>query len=235
MAELGPGAGRPLIGFALGALAAAGVRESVVVVSPEKERLLRARLGCGNEFGMAVHYAVQERPLGLPDAVRAAAAALAGRDVVLVLPDTVFAPVDVVGRLLVRAGTARADVVLGLFPTDDPTRLAPVTVDREANVLAVRDKPVSSAVRNTWGVVWWRAAFTRLCAEHAEAARGGEPTLSDVLNAAVRSGLRVKAELFDDAVYRDAGTPDGLRAARTLVGPYAGTVGGSTRNDTDAS
>ncbi|MER6316459.1 sugar phosphate nucleotidyltransferase [Streptomyces sp. NPDC001581] len=217
LAELGPRAGRPLIGFALGALADAGVRDAIVVVSPEKEHLLRARLGCGKEFGIAVHYATQARPLGLPDVVRAAAPTLAGRDVVLVLPDTVFAPVDVVHRLLVRAETTRADVVLGLFPTDDPTRLAPVTVDRDANVLTVYDKPASTTVRNTWGVVWWRAAFTRLCGEHAAADGGGEPTLSDVVNVAIHTGLRVKAELFDDAVYCDGGTPDGLRAARTLV------------------
>lgn len=217
LVEVGPGAGRPLIGVALRALAEAGLDDAIVVVSPEKEQLLRARLGRGKEFGIGVHYTTQVRPVGLPDAIRAAATILGGQDVLLVLPDTVFTPVDVLRRLLVRAETTSADVLLGLFPTSDPSGLAPVEVDQAANVLNVYDKPLTSALRNTWGVAWWRAAFTRLCCEHAVAGGSTESTLSDVINAAVLAGFCVKAELFGDAIYCDAGTSGGLRAARTIV------------------
>lgn len=198
---------RPVLAveFALRALARAGVRRTLVVVSDPKLDLVRL-LGTGEGLGLDVAYVHQGEPLGLAHALARCVPWVGDAPCCLVLPDTAFAPEDAVARVVERLRDG-ADLVLGVFPTDRPEQLGPVDHDGDV-VRRVLDKPERTDLRNTWGVAAWGPAFTRVLAAFAEG-RPDRP-VGEAFEEAVRAGLAVRAVPFPDGRYHDLGTTRGL-------------------------
>ncbi len=199
----------PVCYFSLEAMRDAGVRRCVVVVSEAKAEIIRT-LGDGHRLSMELAYVVQREPLGLTNVVRAAAPWLGSARVMFALPDTILSPKD---ALLQMARMKEADVTLGVFPSDEPERLAPVELDPQGGVLKVHDKPEKSPAQNTWGAMLWSSRFTDFCAAWDQ-----KPERSGVLSHAVEDaraqGMSVQACLFEQGRFLDMGTPLGL--AQTL-------------------
>ncbi len=205
----------PVCRFSLDALRAADAERCVVVISDEKGELVRV-LGDGEDFGVPIGYVVQRDPLGLTNVVRCAARWLGDADVLFALPDTVVFPTDALARLHAHRVERGADLALGVFPTDEPERLAPVEIV-DGEVVRIHDKPKVAPVRNTWGVLSWSARFTEFCAEW-DANRGDRPgIMSDAMEDARRAGFTVSAVEFPDGVFRDVGTPEGLASTMRLL------------------
>jgi glucose-1-phosphate thymidylyltransferase len=207
---------RPICELALRAIRAAGAERCITVVSREKAELLRV-LGQGGELGLSLAYVVQPEPRGLPDVIRCVRPWIGESDTVLALPDTVFLPGSALATVHARRIATGADVVLGVFPVDEPERLGPVEIGPDGAVLRVHDKPGKTPHRNTWGVASWSSRFTRFCCEWADVqmARdpGREPALGHAFEAARADGFTVGAVLFEGGQFLDIGTPRGLRAA----------------------
>ncbi|MET4428498.1 sugar phosphate nucleotidyltransferase [Mycolicibacterium sp. 624] len=207
----------PIIGFTLSAVAQAGVEECIIVTSDDKDAALKSEIGDGKAYRIRAHYVVQAAPRGLADTVVAAADSLDNRSVLFAMPDTVFWPVHSLSRIQAVGAAVDADVVLGVFPTSTPEALAPVVIGAHSQVTAALDKPADSGLRNTWGVLWWRPAFTEICVDWSQSSEAEEErTLSDAINFAIEAGLRIVAETFDTGFFCDGGTPTGLERARNL-------------------
>ncbi|WP_189040262.1 sugar phosphate nucleotidyltransferase [Micromonospora sonchi] len=225
--------GRPLpkaaVEHVLHAMSDGGVDRALVVLSPEKSEVFRY-LGSGRHLGLDLSYVCQEEALGLPHALDLAYPFVAGGTVCMGLPDTICAPQDCFAQLLEFHEARRADLSLGVFPTDQPQALAPVVIEPGSQrVLAIVDKPEQPPVSNTWGIAAWSPAFTELLHEHvgdALRSRGGELLLSDAFVAAVTAGLRVHALTFDSGEYYDIGTPVGVQRARQWLEFPAGVLTG---------
>ncbi|MGN6110941.1 MAG: sugar phosphate nucleotidyltransferase [Kofleriaceae bacterium] len=214
---LGDARPRPVLELTLGAIAATGAERCVVVISPEKAEIVRA-LGDGSEAAdgrpMSIAYVVQAVPRGLPDVVRLARPWLDGESVLLSLPDTVLLPRDAAAQVDAHRRTTGADLVLGVFPVDEPERLGPVELDPAGRVVRIFDKPGPTPLRNSWGLASWSPAFTAFCcAWEAERAGPAERPIGEAFEAARAAGLRVEAVPFPDGKMLDIGTPAGLRAA----------------------
>lgn len=207
---------RPICELALLAIQAAGAERCVTAVSREKVELLRV-LGQGLEVGMALAYVVQPEPRGLPDVIRCARAWLGDNDVLLAMPDTVFLPSSALAKVHARRIETDRDLMLGVFPVDEPGRLGPVDIGPDGSVRRVYDKPGDTPHRNTWGVASWSARFTSFCYEWAEREDRERPRkeliLGHVFEAARVEGLSVGAVFFEEGRFIDIGTPRGLRAA----------------------
>jgi glucose-1-phosphate thymidylyltransferase len=215
LAELNAGANMPICSYSLQAMAPV-VSRVIVVVSPRKEAI-REVLGSGAEFGVELTYVVQEEPHGLPHAIACAREALGDEEVVFAMPDTIFLPRDAVAQLQRDRQEKAVDVALGVFPTDSPWQLAPVDIDQAGRVRAVYDKPRTTPLRNTWGVLAWSPRFSDLCCEYErQRLDASEGKLTDVIERARCLGLPLGARVFSDGVFCDAGTPAGLAAARAL-------------------
>jgi glucose-1-phosphate thymidylyltransferase len=205
----------PVCHFSLEALRVAGAERCVVVISDSKGELVRV-LGDGEDYGVPIGYVVQRSPRGLTDVIRCASRWLEGDDVLFALPDTVIFPTDALLRLNDERVAAGADLALGVFPTEEPERLAPVEIV-DGEVVRIHDKPAVAPVRNTWGVLSWSWKFTDFCRRWDEE-RGDAPgILSDAMEAARRGGLRVVAAEMEGGVFRDVGTPEGLASTMRLL------------------
>jgi glucose-1-phosphate thymidylyltransferase len=114
-----------------------------------------------------------------------------------------------------------ADLALGVFPVDEPERLAPVEMADDGTVLQIHDKPGHRRWPNSWGIAAWSRTFTDFCSTWDEAREKSSPkegVLSDAFEAARVAGLKVRAQRFDDGKMMDIGTPQGLRASLALLG-----------------
>lgn len=210
---------RPICDLALRAIRRAGATRCAVIVSPHKPEVLQV-LGAGGEVDLALAYLVQDEPAGLPHAVRCAVPWLGESDVLLALPDTVVLPEDALFQVYARQRASGADVVLGVFPVEEPERLGPVEFDADGRVLRVLDKPDKSPVRNSWALASWSPRFTSFCAawDAAAEARGRrERVLGHAFQAAHEAGLRVEAVFFPAGLFLDIGTPHGLSAALRVL------------------
>jgi glucose-1-phosphate thymidylyltransferase len=104
-----------------------GVEQALVVLSPAKAEVFRY-LGSGRHLDLDLSYLCQEAPLGMPHALDLGYPYLAGETVCMGMPDTILEPQDCFARLFAFHEATRADLSLGVFPTDQARSLAPVVV-----------------------------------------------------------------------------------------------------------
>lgn len=213
----------PLCHVALDALRRGGVERAVVVISDAKTDVPRV-LGDGANVGLSLAYVLQTSPDGLPGVVRRAQAWLSDSPVAMVLPDTFFSPRTAIRTLLDELDARSADVVLGVFPTDRPTALAPVGLE-DGWATQIQDKPSDPVAPNTWGAAVWSPRFTRFCAEwDAQRTDGRERVLSRAFTAARDAGLRVAGIEFEGGRFLDGGTPDGIRQLQRALDASPGVL-----------
>ncbi|HVO04895.1 MAG TPA: sugar phosphate nucleotidyltransferase [Candidatus Cybelea sp.] len=216
-ADDGTGHFRPVVAIecTLSAMMTAGLRKGIIVTNTDKLELQKY-LGNGSELGLSLVYAIQPKATGLPQAIDLAGEWTLGSNVCLALPDTVFRPETAIAQICDALRTTGADLVLGVFPTEHPEKLGPVSLRDDGTVVRVQDKPANSSVKNTWGIAAWRPSFTALLRESVRAwedtDREHELTLGSIFENAIDVGLRVRAVNFADGQYNDVGTPEGISA-----------------------
>jgi glucose-1-phosphate thymidylyltransferase len=137
--------------------------------------------------------------------------------VALGFPDIIFEPRDAYAKLLEHQGATKADVVLGLFPSTDPRTTDMVEVEGGGRVLRLEIKPPRSQLRHTWGLAVWTPAFTRFLHEHLatlpQPPPRGELFVGDVIQEAIKCGMRVEGIQVSGEPYIDIGTPENLALA----------------------
>jgi glucose-1-phosphate thymidylyltransferase len=174
--------------------------------------------GDGRRFGIHISYLMVEELIGMPYTLNIAYPWVSGATVVFGMPDTIFKPINAFGQMLAQHRKLKADVTLGLFPTDQPWRLSMVKFDSENRVISVTDKPAASELKHTWGCGCWGEKFTELLNSRmpADKLQRGEVVLADFFNMAVSEKLDVRALAFNDGEYIDIGSPQDLEWAVKL-------------------
>jgi len=182
-------AGRPVLQYAVEALAASGVRDIILVVGYRKEQVIDA-MGSGEQFGVNLAYVTQEQQLGTAHALAQARPMVKGD--FLVLPGDNLIEPDTIAHFAAVA----PDAVL-VKRVDDPQRYGVVTVERGV-VKKVVEKPEETRSNLVSTGIY---AFNRDIFEFIEP----DLDLPDVLNRAIQSGCRIKAVETDgtwlDAIY----------------------------------
>jgi glucose-1-phosphate thymidylyltransferase len=171
-------------------------------------------------------------PFGAPYTLNQAFPFLQDTLVALGFPDIIFQPDDAFVHLLARQAATNADVVLGLFPTDQPHTADMVDLGNNGQVRRIIVKPIQTNLRYTWIIAVWTPAFTHFMYEYLTAIQATdghdqasnnrseqrEMFIGDVVQAAIEAGLRVEKFLFPDGNYLDIGTPDNLvKAVRNSI------------------
>lgn len=183
-----------------------------------------AYLGDGTMLDMRLAYLIVHLPFGAPYSLDQAYPFVQDSLVALGFPDVIFQPDNAFVQLLARQAATNADVVLGLFPADQPQKCDMVDVDGEGRVRRIVIKPLETHLRYTWMIAVWTPAFTHFMHEYLAAIRKGneqddtgsnapekpELFVGDVIQAAIHDDLRVETVLFPDGTYLDIGTPDNL-------------------------
>jgi len=131
---------KPLIYYPLSVLLLAGIKEILVISSPEAIGSYEELLGNGNQIGVSIEYCVQETPRGLADAFILGEKFIGDDNVCLILGDNVFYGKDLT-RILNRAKSRTTGATVFGYPVKDPTSFGVVEFDKDNKVVSIEEKP----------------------------------------------------------------------------------------------
>ena len=206
---------KPMIYYPLSTLMLAGIREVLIISTPEATPAFRQLLGDGSQLGMRLSYKVQETPNGLAQAF-VVGREFIGRDpVCLVLGDNIFYG-DGMRRMLVEANDSDGATVFGYYVTD-PERYGVVSFDRAGKVESIEEKPARP--KSNYAVVglyFYDNRVVDIAADLKPSARG-EYEITDVNRIYLQQGhLKVKL-MGRGFAWLDTGTHDSLADATAFV------------------
>lgn len=207
---------KPMVYYPLTTLMFAGVREILVITTPEERPRFEALLGDGARWGLALEYAEQARPAGVADALLIGARFIGDGPVALILGDNLFYGGDLGVRLGATAA-AHAGATIFAYHVADGRPYGVVELDAEGAAIDIVEKPTEP------GPGWAVTGLYLYDADVVEVARGlapsarGELEITDVNRAYLAAGkLRVR-RLGRGNAWLDAGTHDALLEAAHFV------------------
>jgi len=130
---------KPMIYYPLATLMMAGIREILVITTPEDQQQFERLLGDGSDVGVSISYAVQPRPEGLAQAFVIGADFLAGESVALILGDNLFYGVGLGNQL--KAATEVVGGRIFAYRVSRPSDYGVVEFDAQNNVRSIEEKP----------------------------------------------------------------------------------------------
>jgi glucose-1-phosphate thymidylyltransferase len=207
---------KPLVYYPLATLMLAGIREVLVISTPDDRALFRRLLGDGSQWGIAVHYAVQPAPGGIAEALLIGQEFIGGDGVSLVLGDNLFYGHGLPEQL--RAAAAHADgATVFAYYVREPGRYAVVEFDAAGRAIGLEEKPARPRSHYAvTGLYFYDAGCVDIARSLKPSARG-ELEITDVNRAYLERGaLRVEV-LGRGIAWLDTGTHASLLQAANFV------------------
>ena len=214
--QLLPVYNKPMVFYSMSVLMLAGIRESLIISSPQHLESYRHLLGDGGRLGMRLCYAPQPEPDGLAQAFLIGRGFIGGDACALALGDNIFFGNGLTERVRAAASRRRGATVFG-YRVPDPERYGVVGFDEEGRATSIEEKPANP--RSDWavtGLYFYDRDVVEVAASVKPSARG-ELEISDVNRHYLEHGtLRVEC-LGRGFTWFDAGTHDSLVEASTFV------------------
>ncbi len=131
---------KPMIYYPLSVLMLAGIREILIITTPEDQAAFQRLLGDGGRLGISLHYAVQERPEGLAQAFLIGRDFIGDGNVCLVLGDNIFYGQGFTPMLRQAVAMRRGATIFG-YKVRDPERFGVVEIDEQGRAISLEEKP----------------------------------------------------------------------------------------------
>ena len=195
----------------------AGISKAYIILREGKWDI-PAYFGDGSTLGLPLAYLMMSLPFGVPYTLDQAYPFVKRAIVALGFPDILFESEDAFGQLLAYQRANEMDVVLGLFPCDQPQKADMVAFGEDGRIERIVIKAEQSDLLYSWGIAVWTPVFSdfmhQYLAESKEKAiHQPELFMGDVLNKAIQEGIKVEGVLISDKPFLDIGTGDDLLKA----------------------
>lgn len=206
---------KPMIYYPLSTLMLAGIKDILVITTPEDQLQFQRLLGDGTKWGCNIQYAKQEVPNGLAQAFVIGKEFIGDDSVALVLGDNIFYGSGFSKLLQVSANPDGA--VIFAYPVSDPERYGVVEFDKEYNALSIEEKPTKPKSHYAVpGLYFYDNEVVKIAAEIEPSARG-EYEITTV-NALYLERKKLKVAVLDRGfAWLDTGTFDSLSDASEYV------------------
>lgn len=207
---------KPMVYYPLSTLMLAGIRDILVITTPEDAASFERLLGDGGRFGINISYAAQSEPRGIAEALIVGQDFIDGERVALILGDNIFYGSGLVERL--NAASKRTDAATAFaYQVSDPQRYGVVELDGNGKAISIEEKPdePKSALAIT-GLYFLDSAACDIAGDLRPSARG-ELEITDVLKDCMRRGSLYVEVLGRGYSWLDAGTHESLIEASQFV------------------
>jgi glucose-1-phosphate thymidylyltransferase len=207
---------KPMVYYPLSTLMLAGIREILVISTPEHLPMFKQLLGDGSKWGLDLSYEVQEFPGGLAQAFQIGAEFLQGSPCALILGDNIFHANDI-GAILQRADSAGSGARIFAYQVKDPKRFGIVNFDRRLNVIDIEEKPeLPSSNFAVTGLYFYDSNVCDLV-NQIKPSRRGELEITDLNNLYLKRNELSVEVLGRGCAWLDTGTHDSLLEAGNLI------------------
>lgn len=207
---------KPMIYYPLSMLMLAGIREILLITTPEDSEQYKRLLGDGSKLGMSFEYATQAVPRGLADAFLVGKEFIGDDKVCLILGDNIFFGHGL-PQVLRSAAEQENGAVVFAYPVKDPERYGVVEFDENGKAISLEEKPLKP--RSNYavpGIYFYDNRVVRY-AEELEPSPRGEIEITDINRRYLNDGeLSVKV-LGRGVAWLDAGTHESLLQASMFV------------------
>ena len=207
---------KPMIYYPLSILMLAGIREILLISTPEDTPVYEKLLGDGARIGIQLSYKVQETPRGLADAFILGEEFIGDDSVCLILGDNVFYGVDMTRTLRESMANNTGATIFG-YPVKNPSSFGVVEFDRDGRVISIEEKPEKPKSKYAVPGLYFYDNRVVEIAKQVKPSKRGEIEITAVNNAYLELGeLRVTL-LGRGMAWLDTGTPQGMLNAAEFV------------------
>ena len=207
---------KPMIYYPLSVLMLAGIRDVLIISTPQDTPRFAQLLGDGQRWGMNFHYEVQPRPEGIAQAFLVGANFIASQRCALVLGDNIFYGHNL-SQLVQSAAAREHGATVFAYPVTDPERYGVVELDTEGRALSLEEKPKQPKSRHAvTGLYFYDNRVVELTRSLKPSARG-ELEITDLNRRYLELG-DLRAEIMGRGMaWLDTGTHDSLLEAASFI------------------
>lgn len=207
---------KPLIYYPLSVLLLAGIREIMIISTPDDIDDFEKLLGDGKQLGITFTYAIQKTPRGLADAFIIGEEFIGDDNVCLILGDNMFYGQDM-SKVLWRAMERKSGATIFGYPVKDPRAFGVVEFDKNNKVISIEEKPQKPKSNYAVPGLYFYDNRVVEIAKNVKPSERGEIEITAVNNAYLEKGELNVQLLGRGMAWLDTGTPEGMLKAAEYV------------------
>ena len=205
---------RPMIHYPLMTLVRAGIKDILIITTPEDQHLFKRLLGEGKDWGVSLSYEIQDKPNGIAEAFLIAEKFIDGSSVALILGDNLFMGPGFSAKFTENfEDGARVFVI----ETDSPQKYGVIELDGRGNAVSIKEKPKSPKTNLAISGLYVLDSQVVEIAKIITPSKRGELEIVDVLEHYLRQNRLKVTKLGKDVLWLDMGTPYSLFEASNIV------------------
>ena len=207
---------KPMIYYPISVLMLAGIREILIITTPEDQEGFKRMLGDGSKFGISLSYAVQPKPEGLAQAFIIGEEFIGDKRVALVLGDNIFYGANFQKMFIEAVHKNKGATVFGYW-VKNPEDFGVAEFDEDNNVISLEEKPVEPKSNYAVTGLYFYDNSVIEIAKNIKPSPRGELEITDVNKAYLEAGTLQVERLGRGYAWLDTGTHDSLHDAASFV------------------